>query len=173
MFKHLTKSIIFLLFTTNLFSGQEVFIYSKNTFNINGNRDISLSGKKYIVIDLDDGIGHFYAFNKNGSLYLKGIATGGTPSKTPTPEGIFNIIQMKKYHMSTLYPADDGNNNMNDMLKITKSGVALHKGSIDYYSHGCVHIEPSKSGILFNWADSNTKVVVTRDYFKEFMDSFN
>ena len=173
MFKHFIKLIILLSLTTNLYSEQEIFIYSKNTFSINGTRDVSLKGKKYIVVDLEDGIGKFYAFNKNGSLYLEGIATGGNPAKHKTPEGIFSIIQMKKHHMSTLYPADDGNNNMDNMLKITNGGIALHKGSIDYYSHGCIHIEPHKSYKLFDWADMNTKIVVTGDLYSEFLDSFN
>ena len=173
MSKLILKSILLsLLLTTTQASDKEVFIYSKNTFNINGQTDISLIGKKYIVVDLENGMGDFFAFNSDGSLFLKGVVTSGTPSTHPTPEGIFNIIQRKEFHMSNLYPADDGNNNMNDMLKITGDGIALHKGSIDYYSHGCIHIDPIKSHQLWKWADYKTKVVITRDYFGEFLKSF-
>jgi len=172
MYSFFLNFLFFFLFTQNLFSSQEIFIYSKNTFNINGETDISFNGKKYIVIDLQDGVGKFYAFNKNGTLYLSGKISAGNPSKNPTPDGIFKVLKKKKYHMSTLYPADDGNNNMNDMLLITNNGIALHKGSIDYYSHGCIHIDSKKSEKLFNWADLNTNVIITRDYFSEFMNSF-
>jgi len=166
MKKIILKLILLITFTIPIFSHQEVFVYSKNKFSINGNKNFSMYGKKYIVLDLNNGLGRFFAFNANGSLYLYGRITGGTPdTRDRTPEGIFSVIQKQKYHMSTLYPADDGNNNMNDMLKITNSGVALHKGSLNYYSHGCIHIDPKKSRQLFNWADYNTKVVITNDFF--------
>ena len=166
------KIFIFLFLSVSFLFSAEVFVKNKHAFYIN-NKSVSFIGNKYIVIDLDDGIGHFYAFNKKGSLFLSGIISAGNPEKgNTTPQGVFSILVKKKFHMSSLYPDGDGNNNMNDMLKITNSGIALHKGNVDYYSHGCIHIQPNKSRKLFNWADKSTKIIITNDSFKDYFDSF-
>ncbi len=82
--------------------------------------------------------GYFYAFG-DGFMFRKGrISSGRKNYETPT--GFFNLQYKKKENMSNLYPDESGRNNMNNMLAITKNGIALHEGSPYVASHGCVHI---------------------------------
>ena len=70
--------------------------------------------------------------------------------------------------MSTAYPDPSGVNNMDYMMKFTRFGHALHKGSVDWMSHGCIHIHPDDVVELFDWTDFHTKVVVTRHSYMRF-----
>lgn len=165
------KGFLTLLFFTKLLFSNEVFVVSKTSFSLNDEKHQEFINQKFIVVDIEDGLGNFFAFDKGGKLFMSGKITAGA-YKYKTPEGIFKIIQKKKHHMSTIYPSDDGRNNMDDMLKITNSGVALHKGSLKSYSHGCIHIDSAKSAKLYEWAPYNTPVIITRDYYTEFFNNF-
>ena len=70
--------------------------------------------------------------------------------------------------MSTAYPDPSGINNMDYMMKFTRKGHALHKGSVDWMSHGCIHVDPKDVVALYNWTDFSTKVVVTRHSYMPF-----
>jgi lipoprotein-anchoring transpeptidase ErfK/SrfK len=70
--------------------------------------------------------------------------------------------------MSTKYPEPSGINNMDYMMKFTHSGHALHKGSVDWMSHGCIHIDLKDISVLYRWSNFRTKVVVTRHTYMPF-----
>jgi lipoprotein-anchoring transpeptidase ErfK/SrfK len=70
--------------------------------------------------------------------------------------------------MSTVYPDESGVNNMDYMMKYTQSGHALHKGSVDWMSHGCIHIDPKDVPVIYHWSNYKTKVVITRHSYMPF-----
>ena len=70
--------------------------------------------------------------------------------------------------MSTLFPDESGVNNMNYMMKFTNSGHALHEGSVDWMSHGCIHIDPKDVPVIYKWSTFKTKVVITRHTYMPF-----
>lgn len=126
-------------------------------------RMVDLSGQNFILVSVREigSDGRFYAVDKDGTVWWSGPVTSGAP-KFKTPSGIFPIIQKKRYHMSTAYPDASGINNMNHMMKFTSSGHALHEGSVDWMSHGCVHIDPKDVPAIYKWSTFKTKVVITR-----------
>ncbi len=70
--------------------------------------------------------------------------------------------------MSTLFPDESGENNMNYMMKFTNGGHALHEGSVDWMSHGCIHIDPKDVPVIYKWSTFKTKVVITRHSYMPF-----
>ncbi|MDQ7085019.1 MAG: L,D-transpeptidase [Sulfurovum sp.] len=111
--------------------------------------------------------GRFYAVDSDGTVWLTGAITSGT-LEFKTPSGIFPVIHKKRYHMSTLYPEASGINNMDYMMKFTRQGHALHQGSVDWLSHGCIHIDPKDVPVLYNWCTYKTKVIITRHSYMPF-----
>ncbi|WP_373028675.1 L,D-transpeptidase [Sulfurovum sp.] len=130
---------------------------------------IDLTGKNFIVVSVRErgSDGRFYAVDSDGTVWWSGPVTSGAP-EFRSPSGIFTIFQKKRYHMSTLWPDDSGVNNMDYMMKFTKSGHALHKGSVDWMSHGCIHIDPKDVPVIYNWSTYKTKVVITRHTYMPF-----
>ncbi len=130
---------------------------------------IDLTGKNFIVVSVRErgSDGRFYAVDSDGTVWWSGPVTSGAP-EFRSPSGIFTIFQKKRYHMSTLWPDDSGVNNMDYMMKFTKSGHALHKGSVDWMSHGCIHIDPKDVPVIYNWSSYKTKVVITRHTYMPF-----
>ena len=124
---------------------------------------VDLSGKNFIVVSVREAgsDGRFYAVDRDGTVWWSGPVTSGA-EEYRSPSGIFTIFQKKRYHMSTEWPDESGVNNMDYMMKFTKNGHALHKGSVDWMSHGCIHIDPKDVPVIYNWSNYRTKVVVTR-----------
>ena len=153
--------------------GTETRPISKTTFNLikkNGHeRMVDLTGQNFIVVSVRErgSDGRFYAVDKDGLVWWSGAVTSGAP-EFRSPSGIFPIIQKKRYHMSTLYPEDNGVNNMNYMMKFTNGGHALHEGSVDWMSHGCIHIDPKDVPVIYRWSNFKTKVVITRHTYMPF-----
>ncbi|PHS38533.1 MAG: L,D-transpeptidase [Sulfurovum sp.] len=153
--------------------GTETRPISKTTFKLikkNGHeRIVNLKGQNFIVVSVRErgSDGRFYAVDKDGLVWWSGAVTSGAP-EFRSPSGIFPIIQKKRYHMSTLYPEDNGVNNMNYMMKFTNSGHALHEGSVDWMSHGCIHIDPKDVPVIYKWSNFKTKVVITRHTYMPF-----
>ncbi|MDQ7046567.1 MAG: L,D-transpeptidase family protein [Sulfurovum sp.] len=152
--------------------GIETKPISKTIFRlIKGVREtrVDLTGKNFIVVSVRErgSDGRFYAVDKDGTVWWSGAITSGT-EEFRTPSGIFPIIQKKRHHMSTLYPEESGINNMNHMMKFTNSGHALHEGSVDWMSHGCIHIDPKDVPVIYKWSDFKTKVVITRHSYMPF-----
>jgi lipoprotein-anchoring transpeptidase ErfK/SrfK len=134
-----------------------------------GDRIVDLEGKDFVVVSVRErgSDGRFYAVDRDGTVWWSGVVTSGTLEHR-TPSGIFPIIQKKRYHMSTLYPDESGVNNMDYMLKFTWKGHALHQGSVNWLSHGCIHIDPKDAPTLYHWATFKTKVVITRHSYMPF-----
>ena len=152
--------------------GTETMPLSKTMFTMfkkDGEKIVDLSGKDFIVVSVRErgSDGRFYAVARDGTVWWSGPVTSGAP-EFRSPSGIFTIFQKKRYHMSTLWPDESGVNNMDYMMKFTKGGHALHKGSVDWMSHGCIHIDPKDVPVIYNWSTYKTKVVITRHSYMPF-----
>jgi len=152
--------------------GIETMPLSKTMFQLfkkDGEKIVDLSGKNFIVVSVRErgSDGRFYAVDRDGTVWWSGPVTSGAP-EFRSPSGIFTIFQKKRYHMSTLWPDESGVNNMDYMMKFTKGGHALHKGSVDWMSHGCIHIDPKDVPVIYNWSTFKTKVVITRHSYMPF-----
>jgi len=152
--------------------GTETMPIAKTVFKLIKNdseKIVDLTGKNFIVVSVREhgSDGRFYAVDSDGTVWWSGPVTSGAP-EFRSPSGIFTIIQKKRYHMSTLFPDDSGVNNMDYMMKFTKGGHALHKGSVDWMSHGCIHIDPKDVPVIYNWSTYKTKVVITRHTYMPF-----
>lgn len=162
---------------TNIFNplplkGIETMPLSKTVFKqIKSNHEniVDLTGKNFILVSVREqgSDGRFYAVDKDGTVWWSGAVTSGAP-KFRSPSGIFPIIQKKRYHMSTLFPDESGVNNMNYMMKFTNGGHALHEGSVNWMSHGCIHIDPKDVPVIYKWSNFKTKVVITRHTYMPF-----
>ena len=152
--------------------GTETIPIDKTVFMLMKNdteKIVDLTGKNFILVSVRErgSDGRFYAVDKDGTVWWSGPVTSGAP-EFRSPSGIFSIIQKKRYHMSTLYPEESGINNMNYMMKFTQRGHALHEGSVDWMSHGCIHIDPRDVPVIYNWSNFKTKVVITRHTYMPF-----
>ena len=164
----LTTAIIFPLW------GREVAPLSKTRFEIlsdNGtSRIVNLRGKEFIVVSVREpgSDGRFYAVDRDGTVWWTGAITSGADD-FKTPSGIYPVLYKKRFHMSKAYPDPSGINNMDYSIFFTHQGHALHKGSVNWMSHGCIHIDPRDIPTLFRWAKpGSTKVVVTRHSYMPF-----
>ncbi len=154
------------------FKGIETMPISKTVFKLiknNYEKIVDLTGKNFILVSVREqgSDGRFYAVDKDGTVWWSGPVTSGAP-EFRSPSGIFPIIQKKRYHMSTLFPDESGVNNMNYMMKFTQGGHALHEGSVDWMSHGCIHIDPKDVAVIYKWSTFKTKVVITRHGYMPF-----
>ena len=152
--------------------GEETVPIAKTVFKlIKGSREhmVDLNGKNFIVVSVREvgSDGRFYAVDVDGTVWWSGPITSGT-QEFKTPSGIFTIFQKKRYHMSTAFPDESGINNMDYMMKFTTRGHALHKGSVDWLSHGCIHIAPKDVPAIYHWSNYRTKVVITRHSYMPF-----
>ncbi len=132
-------------------------------------RIIDLTGKDFILVSVreEGSDGRFYAVDRDGTVWWSGPVTSGAP-QFRSPSGVFHIIQKKRYHMSTVYPEESGINNMDYMMKFTKFGHALHKGSVDWMSHGCIHIDPKDVPVIYRWSRYGMPIVITRHTYMPF-----
>jgi len=179
MFKTLLISIT--LFTASMSSeeveilppiGTETMPIDKTVFKQitdDSEKIVDLTGKDFIVVSVRErgSDGRFYAVDRDGTVWWSGPVTSGAP-EFRSPSGIFTIFQKKRYHMSTVYPDESGVNNMDYMMKYTRFGHALHKGSVDWMSHGCIHIDPKDVPVIYHWSNYQTKVVITRHTYMPF-----
>ncbi len=132
-------------------------------------RIVDLTGKDFILVSVreEGSDGRFYAVDRDGTVWWSGPVTSGVP-QFRSPSGVFHIIQKKRYHMSTAYPEENGINNMDYMMKFTKFGHALHKGSVDWMSHGCIHIDPKDIPVIYRWSYRGMPIVITRHSYMPF-----
>ncbi len=154
------------------FKGTETIPIAKTVFKLvknNQERIVDLTGKNFILVSVREAgsDGRFYAVDVDGTVWWSGPVTSGAP-EFRSPSGIFPIIEKKRYHMSHAFPDESGINNMDYMMKFTKRGHALHKGSVDWLSHGCIHIDPRDVPTLYTWSNFKTKVVITRHSYMPF-----
>jgi len=154
--------------------GIETIPISKTAFiqyTNGGEKIVSLKGKNFIVVSVREpgSDGRFYAVDSDGTVWWSGVITSGTP-EFRSPSGIFHIIEKKRYHMSNDFPEESGVNNMDFMMKFTKRGHALHKGSVKWLSHGCIHIDPKDVPVIYRWSDYKTKIIITRHTYMPFAE---
>jgi len=154
-------------------TGREVVPLSKTRFEIRsdgGSRVVDLKGREFIVVSVREpgSDGRFYAVDADGIVWWTGAITSGADD-FKTPSGIYPVLYKKRYHMSKSYPDPSGENNMDYSIFFTRQGHALHKGSVNWMSHGCIHIDPRDIPTLFHWAKpGSTKVVITRHSYMPF-----
>ena len=70
--------------------------------------------------------------------------------------------------MSKESPNPSGINNMDYMMRFTNKGHALHKGSVGWMSHGCIHLSDEDVPVIFKWVTKKTKIVITRASYMPF-----
>ena len=130
---------------------------------------IDLTDKDFIVVSVREkgSDGRFYAVDVDGTVWWSGTITSGT-LEFRSPSGVFSIFEKKRYYMSKDFPEESGINNMDFMMKFTHQGHALHKGSVNWLSHGCIHIDPKDVPAIYKWAKYGTPVVVTRHTYMPF-----
>jgi len=132
-------------------------------------KTVDLTGKNFIIVSVREAgsDGRFYAVDSDGTVWWSGAVTSGA-DEFRSPSGVFPIIQRKRYYMSKDFPDESGVNNMDYMMKFTRYGHALHKGSVNWMSHGCIHIDPKDVPVIYKWSTFKTKVVITRHTYMPF-----
>ena len=136
----------------------------------NKEKYINMKNKEFIVVSVREpgSDGRFYAVDADGTVWWSGIITSGK-NDFATPSGIYPVLYKKRYHMSSRYPSEDGINNMDFSIFFTKEGHALHKGSIKWLSHGCIHIDPRDIEVIYRWARPNkTMIIIMRGKYPKF-----
>ena len=118
-------------------------------------RDVPESaGPERVVVSLSDQRAYLYRGNE---LMAVSTISSGT-SKTPTPTGIFNVLEKKRMHHSRKYD----NAPMPFMQRIDRFGVALHAGHLPGRpaSHGCVRLPAQFAAKLFSTTPVGTPVLI-------------
>jgi len=169
-----TIAVILLLFSVSLFGqDRELIPFSKTEFTYidraGNERDIDLTGKDFIFVSVreEDSDGRFYAVDRDGTVWLSGGISSGEEIGY-TPSGVWSVKYKKRFYTSKKYPEPDGSNNMDYSLFFTDSGHALHKGSINHTSHGCIHVQENNIRRLFSWAGTGVPVLVSRHRYIHF-----
>jgi lipoprotein-anchoring transpeptidase ErfK/SrfK len=167
------KIVLIAIFSAFIFA-REVIPLSKTVFKVVNDdgtfKIVNLAGEEFIVITLREkgSDGRFYAVDADGIVWWSGPLTSGADDYK-TPPGVYPVLYKKRFYMSKKYPDPSGINNMDYSIFFTKQGHAIHKGSVNWMSHGCIHIDPKDIPTLFRWAKPHkTKVVVMRGHYMPF-----
>jgi len=152
--------------------GTETIPVAKTVFKLlKGEHEklVDLTGQNFIVVSVreEGSDGRFYAVDSDGTVWWSGTVTSGAP-EFRSPSGIFHILRKKRYYMSKDFPDPYGVNNMNYMMQFTRQGHALHEGSVDWLSHGCIHIDAKDIPVLYRWSNPKTKIIITRHTYMPF-----
>jgi len=132
--------------------------------------EMDLLGKNFIVVSLREkgADGLIYAVDKDGLVWwAENISSGAMGNETPS--SIYPVLFKKHEHMSKQNPSSSGRNNMNLSLWFTYRGHAIHLGNPNKASHGCVHVGRKGAQALFDWANLETKIVITRERYLPFV----
>jgi len=166
--------ITIFLFSSFMFAQpKELIPYSKTDFSyINKDgieKDIDMTGQDFIFISVreEDSDGRFYAVDRDGTVWLSGGISSGEEVEF-TPSGKWKVQYKKRFYTSKTYPEEDGSNNMDFSIFFTNFGHAIHKGSIDNTSHGCIHVSENDIKRLFRWAKQGMPVLVSRHRYMQF-----
>jgi hypothetical protein len=115
---------------------------------------LATDGRFTVVVNL---------YAQRASIYRDNVRIGATTVSTGrrgyrTPTGVFRIQAKYREHRSKKYK----NAPMPFTQRFTRSGVALHAGSVPGYpsSHGCVHLPRTFAKLLFEETPLGTTVVV-------------
>lgn len=134
--------------------------------------EMDLLGKNFIVVSLreKDADGLIYAVDKDGLVWwAESISSGKMGHETPS--SIYPVLFKKAEHASTENPSSSGRNNMDLSLWFTYRGHAIHLGNPNAPSHGCIHVGRRGAQTLFDWANIETKIVITRERYLPFVRS--
>ena len=144
-------------------------VFKVRTFSTGKEKIVNLTGKNFVIVSVREkgSDGRFYAVDSDGTVWWSGPVTSGAP-EFRSPSGVFPIFHKKRYHMSNAFPDESGVNNMDYMMKYTHNGHALHKGSVDWMSHGCIHLSPKDVPVIYNWSRHGMPVVITRHSYMPF-----
>ena len=117
-------------------------------------RDVPDAGEERVVVSLSDQLAYLYRGNVLAAVTTISSGAGGTP----TPTGIFRVLEKKVMHRSRKYD----NAPMPHMQRIDQYGVALHAGHNPGHpaSHGCVRLPKQFAAKLFSVTDVGTPVLI-------------
>ena len=117
-------------------------------------RDVPDAGEERVVVSLSDQLAYLYRGNVLAAVTT--ISSGA--GETPTPTGIFRVLEKKVMHRSRKYD----NAPMPHMQRIDQYGVALHAGHNPGHpaSHGCVRLPKQFAAKLFSVTDVGTPVLI-------------
>ena len=117
-------------------------------------RDVPASGMQRVVVSLSDQLAYLY---RGGTLVAVSTVSSGAEA-TPTPTGIFAVLNKKTMHRSRKYE----NAPMPYAQFIDQYGVALHAGHNPGRpaSHGCVRLPSAFAKMLFATTDVGTPVLI-------------
>lgn len=112
------------------------------------------SGQARVVVSLSDQLAFLY---RGDQLVAVSTISSGA-DETPTPTGIFPILDKKKFHRSIKYD----NAPMPHMQRLDKFGTALHGGHLPGYpaSHGCIRLPGAFAAKLFAVTEVGTPVLI-------------
>ena len=118
-------------------------------------RDVpEAAGAERVVVSLSDQLAFLY---RGDTLMAVSTVSSGT-DKTPTPTGIFNVLEKKRMHNSRKYD----NAPMPFMQRIDRFGIALHAGHLPGRpaSHGCVRLPAQFAAKLFSTTPVGTPILI-------------
>ena len=118
-------------------------------------RDVPESaGDQRVVVSLSDQLAYLY---RGDTLVAVSTISSGK-GETPTPTGIFNVLEKKTMHHSRKYD----NAPMPHMQRIDQYGIALHAGALPGHpaSHGCVRLPAKFAAKLFAATNVGTTVLI-------------
>jgi lipoprotein-anchoring transpeptidase ErfK/SrfK len=107
-----------------------------------------------VVIGLGDQLAYLY----DGAELIAVSTISSGKKSTPSPTGIFSVLEKKPMHRSRKYD----NAPMPFMQRIDKWGVALHAGHNpgEPASHGCVRLPAKFAAKLYEVTDVGTPVLI-------------
>ena len=118
-------------------------------------RDVPDSaGAERVVVSLSDQMAYLYRGNTLTAVTT--ISSGA--GETPTPTGIFRVLEKKVMHHSRKYD----NAPMPHMQRIDQYGIALHAGHNPGRpaSHGCIRLPKQFAAKLFTVTGVGTPVLI-------------
>jgi lipoprotein-anchoring transpeptidase ErfK/SrfK len=117
-------------------------------------RDVDADGAPRVIISLSDQLAYLY----RGNTLVAVAATSTGKESTPTPTGIFEVLQKKTMHHSRKYD----NAPMPFMQRIDRFGIALHAGHNPGRpaSHGCIRLPSEFAKKLYQVTDLGTTVLI-------------
>ena len=118
-------------------------------------RDVPDSaGAERVVVSLSDQMAYLYRGNTLAAVTT--ISSGA--GETPTPTGIFRVLEKKVMHRSRKYD----NAPMPHMQRIDQYGIALHAGHNPGHpaSHGCIRLPKQFAAKLYSVTGVGTPVLI-------------
>ena len=112
---------------------------------------------KHIRVNLATQHGYYM----DGETMLRDFGVCSGKKSTPTPTGLYSIIEKDKDHKSNLYNSAK----MPFYLRLTLDGVGLHQGPLMGYpaSHGCIRLGMDTAKYLYTNCEVGLPVYLYKD----------